>query len=46
MPEMNTVFSGGTPKRGQHLFHLGQNRIIAAARAPANILIAGEILRV
>ena len=29
---------------GQHLFHLRQNRVIAAARAPTHILIAGEIL--
>ena len=32
-------------ERRQHLFHLGQNRIVAAAGTPANVLIAGEILR-
>ncbi len=32
-------------ERRQHLLHLGQNRIVAAAGAPANVLIAGKILR-
>ena len=44
MPQMNTIFSRGMPELRQHLLHLGENRIIAAAGAPANVLIAGEIV--
>lgn len=34
----------GEPKRGKNFFHLGENGIVAAARAPADFLVTGEIL--
>ena len=34
----------GDAEGGNHLFHLGENRVVAAAGAPTDILIAGEIL--
>ena len=45
MPEMNTIFSRGMPRVRHHFFHLGENRVVAAAGAPADILVAGEIGR-
>ena len=44
MPGDEHEFLPGNAQRRQHLFHLGENRVIAAARAPADFLIAGEIL--
>ena len=32
-------------ERRHHLFHLGENRVVAAAGTPADVLIAGEIGR-
>ena len=29
----------------QHLLHLGENRVVAAAGAPADVLVAGEVGR-
>jgi hypothetical protein len=42
MPEMKTIFSAAAPC-GHHLPHLGQNRVVAAARTPSHVLIAGKI---
>ena len=43
--ETNTIFSRGMPSRRQGLLHLGQDRVVAAAGAPADFLVAGEVLR-
>ena len=46
MPEMNTTFFRGDAQRGQYLLHLRQNRVVAATRAPAHVLVGVEILPV
>ena len=43
MPEMNTIFSRRNAERRQHLLHLREDRVVAAAGAPADVLVAGEI---
>jgi hypothetical protein len=43
MPEMkDDLFQRQTHAR-HHLPHLGQNRVVAAARTPSHVLVAGEI---
>ena len=37
IPEMNTVRSGGMPELGQEALHRGEDRVVAAARAPARL---------
>ena len=32
-------------QRRQHFFHLGQDRVVAAAGAPTYVLVAGEVCR-
>ena len=44
MPETNTIFSRGDAERGQGLLHLGEDRVVAAAGAPADFLVGGEVL--
>jgi hypothetical protein len=34
----------GHPLLRENLLHLGENRVIAAAGAPASVLVAGEIV--
>ena len=44
MPEMKTMFSFGYAEVGHHLLGLGEDRVVAAARAPADLLVGHEVL--
>ena len=44
MPEMNTMFSRGMPRSGIDLLHGAQDRVVAAAGAPAHVLVGLEVL--
>ena len=44
MPETKTVFSGATPELGHQLLDGEQDPVVAAAGAPADLLVAGPVL--
>ena len=44
MPEMKTMFSCGYAEVGHHLLGLGEDRVVAAAGAPADLLVGHEVL--
>ena len=44
MPETNTMFSRRRPELGQEALHGGQHGVVAAAGAPADLLVGGEVL--
>ena len=44
MPEMKTMFSFVYAEVGHHLLGLGEDRVVAAARAPAHLLVGHEVL--
>ena len=44
MPEMNTMFSRGYAEVGHHLLGLGEDGVVAAAGAPADLLVGDEVL--
>ena len=44
MPETNTSFSRGTPSGGERLLHLGEDGVVPAAGAPADLLVGGQFL--
>jgi hypothetical protein len=43
-PRNENRLLGADADLGQHLFHLGENRVIAASGAPTNVLVAGKIV--
>ena len=43
MPETQTVFSGRAPICGERALHGLQDRVVAAAGAPAHFLIGREV---
>ena len=45
MPETNTMFSRLQAELGQEALHRGQDRVVAAARAPADLLVGLEVLQ-
>ena len=44
MPEMNTMFSRAYAEVGHDLLGLGEDRVVAAAGAPADLLVGHEVL--
>ena len=44
MPETNTVFAGSAPSSRQGALHRLEDRVVAAARAPADLLVALPVL--
>ena len=44
MPDTNTRFSGFTPSSGSIELHRGEDPVVAAARAPAHLLVGLEVL--
>ncbi len=46
MPETNTMFSRLSPRLGQEALHGRQHGVVAAAGAPADLLVGGVLLAV
>ena len=44
MPDTNTVFSRRDAELGHQQLDGGEDRVVAAARAPADLLVAGPVL--
>ena len=44
-PETNTMFSRLQPELGQEALHRGQDRVVTAAGAPADLLVGLEVLQ-
>ena len=44
MPRDEHDLLAGMPSVGQHSFHLGEDRVVAAAGAPAHFLVGDEVL--
>ena len=44
MPDTNTVFSRRTPRSGNEHLQGGQDRVVATARAPPDLLVRGPVL--